>query len=162
MASSTSCAPSLAPGSLRRHSSEIRAICANERSYGSVRRTIINDRPYRDLSGLHGTTRKLLLVAKNSSRRRQTAQDCYDGDRYRHDHGVFTGFPFSRIADQYAAGCSSDCVLYQFKETSPTLGFSCRCVQITDEDRKGLGLKNRFQMTSKNEALKLDLSESRR
>src|SRR5271163_1420782 len=37
MASYTSGAPSLAPGPLRRHSSEIRAACANERSCGSVR-----------------------------------------------------------------------------------------------------------------------------
>jgi hypothetical protein len=33
-----------------RQSSEIRAVCANERSYGSVRGAISNDRPYRDLS----------------------------------------------------------------------------------------------------------------
>jgi hypothetical protein len=32
-----------------RQSSEIRAVCANERSYGSVRGAISNDRPYRDL-----------------------------------------------------------------------------------------------------------------
>src|SRR3981081_3765841 len=31
-----------------RQSSEIRAVCANERSYGSVRGAISNDRPYRD------------------------------------------------------------------------------------------------------------------
>ena len=33
-----------------RQSSEIRAVCANERSYGSVRGAISNDRPYRDLN----------------------------------------------------------------------------------------------------------------
>jgi len=33
-----------------RQSSEIRAVCANERSYGSVRGAISNDRPYRDLT----------------------------------------------------------------------------------------------------------------
>ncbi len=33
-----------------RQSSEIRAVCANERSYRSVRGAISNDRPYRDLS----------------------------------------------------------------------------------------------------------------
>jgi len=32
-----------------RQSSEIRAVCANERSYGSVRGAISDDRPYRDL-----------------------------------------------------------------------------------------------------------------
>ena len=37
----------------RRQSSEIRAVCANERSYGSVRGAISNDRPYRDLTD-HG------------------------------------------------------------------------------------------------------------
>src|ERR1700733_5367830 len=50
MASSTSCAPSLALRSLRRHSSEIRAACANERPCGSVRGAIRDDRPYRDLT----------------------------------------------------------------------------------------------------------------
>jgi hypothetical protein len=34
---------------LRRQSSEIRAVCANERPYGSVRGAISDDRPYRDL-----------------------------------------------------------------------------------------------------------------
>jgi hypothetical protein len=36
--------------SLRRQSSEIRAVCANERPYGSVRGAISDDRPYRDLT----------------------------------------------------------------------------------------------------------------
>jgi hypothetical protein len=35
--------------SLRRQSSEIRAVCANERSYGSARGAISDNRPYRDL-----------------------------------------------------------------------------------------------------------------
>src|SRR5437660_5466887 len=37
------------PAPLCRHSSAIRAVCANERMYGSVRGAISNDRPYRDL-----------------------------------------------------------------------------------------------------------------
>ncbi len=48
MASCTSRDASLAPRPLRRHSSEIRAACANERPCGSVRGAISNDRPYRD------------------------------------------------------------------------------------------------------------------
>ncbi|HWY54924.1 MAG TPA: hypothetical protein VNZ03_10705, partial [Terriglobales bacterium] len=36
-------------GTLGRYSSAIRAACANERSCGSVRGTISNGRPYRDL-----------------------------------------------------------------------------------------------------------------
>ena len=36
------------PAPLCRHSSAIRAVCANERMYGSVRGAISNDRPYRD------------------------------------------------------------------------------------------------------------------
>jgi hypothetical protein len=35
--------------SLRRQSSEIRAVCANERSYGSARGATSDNRPYRDL-----------------------------------------------------------------------------------------------------------------
>jgi hypothetical protein len=43
--------------SLRRQSSEIRAVCANERSYGSARGAISDNRPYRDLTdNRKGTT----------------------------------------------------------------------------------------------------------
>src|ERR1035441_11017756 len=48
MAPSTSCAPSLPRISLRRQSSEIRAVCASERSYGSARGATSDGRPYRD------------------------------------------------------------------------------------------------------------------
>ena len=49
LASSTASAPSLSCYALRRHSPEIRTGCANERSSGSVRGAVSNDRPYRDL-----------------------------------------------------------------------------------------------------------------
>src|SRR5664280_2458228 len=48
MASPTSCTPSLSCSSLRRQSSEIRAVCASERSYGSARGATSDGRPYRD------------------------------------------------------------------------------------------------------------------
>src|SRR5260370_5826630 len=48
MASSTACAPSLSGCSLRRHSSEIRTGCANQRPSGSVRGAASNGCPYRD------------------------------------------------------------------------------------------------------------------
>ena len=55
MASSTACAPSLSGCSLRRHSSEIRTGCANQRPSESVRGATRNGCPYRDrqLSGCH-------------------------------------------------------------------------------------------------------------
>ena len=48
LASCTARAPSLSRASLRRHSSKIRAVCANERPYGSVRGVSGNRYPYRD------------------------------------------------------------------------------------------------------------------
>src|SRR5580692_3413062 len=47
LASSTACAPSLSGCSLRRHSSEIRTGCANQRPSGSVRGATRNGCPYR-------------------------------------------------------------------------------------------------------------------
>ena len=49
-----------------RQSSEIRAVCANERSYGFVRGAISNDRPYRDLTdnGTRATWTKSRLVVQ--------------------------------------------------------------------------------------------------
>src|SRR5580700_3575891 len=47
MASSTACAPPLSGCSLRRHSSEIRTGCANQRPSGSVRGATRNGCPYR-------------------------------------------------------------------------------------------------------------------
>src|SRR5664280_3589367 len=46
--SPTSCTPSLSCSSLRRQSSEIRAVCASKRSYGSARGATSDGRPYRD------------------------------------------------------------------------------------------------------------------
>lgn len=48
VASSTARRPSLAAATLCRHSSEIGAVCAKERSYGSVRGVLGNRHPYRD------------------------------------------------------------------------------------------------------------------
>ena len=48
MAPSTACAPSLSGCSLRRHSSEIRTGCANQRPSGSARGAVSDDCPYRD------------------------------------------------------------------------------------------------------------------
>ena len=45
------------------NSSKIRAVCANERSYGSVRGAISDDRPYRDLAEAFGGEALVLGVS---------------------------------------------------------------------------------------------------
>src|SRR5712691_7124421 len=66
LASRTSRAPSLSRATLRRQSSEIRAVCANERSYGSVRGVPGNWYPYRDRRQTSETTNSLSVFGKES------------------------------------------------------------------------------------------------
>ena len=64
LASRTSRAPSLSRATLRRQSSEIRAVCANERSYGSVRGVPGNWYPYRDRRRISETTSSLRVCGE--------------------------------------------------------------------------------------------------
>jgi len=61
VASPTSRAPSLSRATLHRQSSAIRAVCANERLYGSVRGVPGNWYPYRDRRQLFETTSSFYL-----------------------------------------------------------------------------------------------------
>ena len=56
------------PAPLCRHSSAIRAVCANERMYGSVRGAISNDRPY--TTSLSSGWAVLRVTPKCTTRRR--------------------------------------------------------------------------------------------
>src|SRR6516164_5310199 len=66
LASRTARAPSLSRATLRRQSSEIRAVCANERKYGSVRGVPGNWYPYRDRPPTFETTSSLSASGRES------------------------------------------------------------------------------------------------
>jgi len=67
VASPTSRAPSLSRATLHRQSSTIRAVCANERLYGSVRGVPGNWYPYRDRRQLFETTTSSLSASGGES-----------------------------------------------------------------------------------------------